>query len=152
MTLPTPNLQPSCGDAVNGGTADTAHDLQNIGGCTAFLHRFPKWCIGNHSAVLLSLAIFLLLPIAKKRRRIGKRHLLLHRAPGGPGHAAAPAGGGGGAAHRAAIVKANCYMVSHSSHLIAYVWHIASNARDILGHAQRRERRGTLRVTLPSRV
>ncbi len=50
--------------------------------------------------------------------------------------------------HRAAIVKANRYMVAHSSHLIAYVWHTASNARDILEYAQRRERRGLMRVTI----
>lgn len=49
---------------------------------------------------------------------------------------------------RAAIVKANRYMVAHSSHLIAYVWHAASNARDILEYAQRRERRGGMTVTL----
>ena len=49
---------------------------------------------------------------------------------------------------RAAIVRANRYMVDHSSHLIAYVWHTASNARDILEYAQRRERRGLMRVTI----
>ena len=53
-----------------------------------------------------------------------------------------------GTPHRAAIVKANRYMVAHSSHLIAYVWHAASNARDILEYAQRRERRGNMTVTL----
>ena len=53
-----------------------------------------------------------------------------------------------GTPHRAAIVKANRYMVAHSSHLIAYVWHTASNARDILEYAQRRERRGLMRVTI----
>ena len=49
---------------------------------------------------------------------------------------------------RAAIVRANRYMVDHSSLLIAYVWHAASNARDILEYAQRRERRGNMTVTL----
>ena len=53
-----------------------------------------------------------------------------------------------GTPHRAAIVRANRYMVAHSSHLIAYVWHAASNARDILEYAQRRERRGGMTVTL----
>ena len=57
-----------------------------------------------------------------------------------------------GTPHRAAIVKANRYMVAHSSHLIAYVWHAASNARDILEYAQRREQRGTLQVTILPRV
>lgn len=53
-----------------------------------------------------------------------------------------------GTPHRAAIIKANRYMIDHSSHLIAYVWHTASNARDILEYAQRRERRGNMTVIL----
>jgi hypothetical protein len=32
---------------------------------------------------------------------------------------------------RAAIVRANRYMVEHSDYLIAYAWHPASNARDL---------------------
>lgn len=53
-----------------------------------------------------------------------------------------------GTPRRAAIVKANRYMVDHSSHLIACVWHTASNARDILEYAQRREQRGHMAITL----
>ncbi|MBE6976520.1 MAG: hypothetical protein E7439_04915 [Ruminococcaceae bacterium] len=41
-----------------------------------------------------------------------------------------------------AIVRANRYMVEHVDYLIAYVWHPASNARDLLAYAERR------RVTL----
>lgn len=53
-----------------------------------------------------------------------------------------------GTPRRAAIVKANRYMVDHSSHLIACVWHAASNARDILEYAQRREQRGHMVITM----
>jgi hypothetical protein len=49
---------------------------------------------------------------------------------------------------RAAIVRANRYMVDHSDFLIAYAWHPASNARDLVEYAQRREQRGLIRVTL----
>lgn len=49
---------------------------------------------------------------------------------------------------RAAIVRANRYMVDHSNFLIAYAWHPASNARDLVEYAQRRERRGHICVRL----
>lgn len=39
---------------------------------------------------------------------------------------------------RFAIVHANRYMIDHSDHLICYVWHAASNARNLLEHAERR--------------
>ena len=39
---------------------------------------------------------------------------------------------------RFAIVKANQYMVDNSDFLIAYVWHPASNARNLLEYAQKR--------------
>ncbi len=39
---------------------------------------------------------------------------------------------------RVAIVRANRYMVDHVDYLIAYVWHPASNARDLVEYAQRR--------------
>ena len=38
-----------------------------------------------------------------------------------------------------AIVRANRYAVNHSDYLIAYVWHAGSNARNILGHAERKK-------------
>ena len=47
---------------------------------------------------------------------------------------------------RAAIIKANYYMADHSSHLIAYAWHPASNARDLVEYAQTREKKGTIHV------
>lgn len=48
---------------------------------------------------------------------------------------------------RVAIVRANRYMMENSSHLIAYVWYPASNAREILEAALKRQERGLIRVT-----
>ena len=47
---------------------------------------------------------------------------------------------------RAAIIKASYDMADHSSHLIAYAWHPASNARDLVEYAQTREKRGKIHV------
>ena len=49
---------------------------------------------------------------------------------------------------RAAIVRANRYMVEHSDYLIAYAWHPASNARDLVVHAQRYEELGHIKIAL----
>lgn len=48
---------------------------------------------------------------------------------------------------RVAIVRANRYMVDHSDYLIAYAWHPASNARDLVEYARAREKRGLIHVT-----
>ena len=48
---------------------------------------------------------------------------------------------------RLAIVRANRYMVEHSDFLIAYVWHAASNSREILETALKRQKRGLIHVT-----
>ena len=48
---------------------------------------------------------------------------------------------------KAAIVRANRYMVDNSDFLIAYAWH-PGNARELVEYAQRRERRGLLRVNV----
>ena len=45
-----------------------------------------------------------------------------------------------------AIVRANKYMVDSSDFLIDYVWHPASNARNLLEYAQARERKGLIRI------
>ena len=45
-----------------------------------------------------------------------------------------------------AIVRANRYMVDNVDYLIAYAWHPASNARDLLEYAQRRAHRGLITV------
>lgn len=48
---------------------------------------------------------------------------------------------------RLAIVRANRWMLCHSDYLIAYVWHTASNSRELLEYARGREKRGLLQVT-----
>lgn len=47
---------------------------------------------------------------------------------------------------RLAIIRANRYMVERSDCLIAYAWHPASNARELLEYAQKREKRGLIHV------
>ena len=47
---------------------------------------------------------------------------------------------------RLAIVRANRYMIDHADHLIAYVWHPASNARKLLEYAKKRERKELIRI------
>lgn len=49
---------------------------------------------------------------------------------------------------RAAIVRANRYMVEHSEYLIAYAWHPASKARELMEYAQKWEKRGMIQVTI----
>ena len=39
------------------------------------------------------------------------------------------------------------YMVDHTDFLIAYAWHPASNARDLLEYARKRESKGLIHVT-----
>ena len=39
------------------------------------------------------------------------------------------------APHRYAIVRANRYVIDHVDYLIAYVWHPASNVRNLLEYA-----------------
>ena len=53
---------------------------------------------------------------------------------------------------RIAIVRANRYMVENSSHLIAYAWHPASNALELVEYAQRMGHRGVLHVTVLPRA
>lgn len=47
-----------------------------------------------------------------------------------------------------AIVRANRYMVDHVDYLIAFAWHPASNARDLVEYAHNRERKGQINITL----
>ena len=49
---------------------------------------------------------------------------------------------------RLAIVRANRYMVDHVDYLIAYAWHPASNARDLVEYARIREQRNLISVTV----
>lgn len=48
---------------------------------------------------------------------------------------------------RLAIVCANRYMVDHVDYLIAYAWHPASNARNLVEYARKREARNLISVT-----
>ena len=50
-----------------------------------------------------------------------------------------------------AIVRANRYMVDHVDYLIAYAWHPASNARDLVEYAKKRELRNLISVTVLQR-
>ena len=49
---------------------------------------------------------------------------------------------------RLAILRANRYMVDNMDYLIAYAWHPASNARDIVEYAKKRELRNLISVTV----
>ena len=49
---------------------------------------------------------------------------------------------------RYAIIRANRYMVDHVDYMIAYVWHPASNARDLVEYAKKREERNLISVTV----
>ena len=49
---------------------------------------------------------------------------------------------------RAAIISANRHIVDNTDFLIAYVWHPASNARDILEYAEGRRKSGKLKITM----
>ena len=48
---------------------------------------------------------------------------------------------------KVAIVRANRYDVDHVDYLIAYAWHPASNARELLEYAKRREKRDLISIT-----
>ena len=47
---------------------------------------------------------------------------------------------------RFAIVRANRYAVDHADVLIAYVWHTASNARNLLEYAEKKAERSSLKI------
>ena len=47
-----------------------------------------------------------------------------------------------------AIVRANRYVMDHVDYLIAYAWHPASNTRELVEYAKRRENKGSLFITL----
>lgn len=46
-----------------------------------------------------------------------------------------------------AIVRANRYVVDHVDYLIAYVWHPASNARELVEYAQKRQQKSGIQIT-----
>lgn len=49
---------------------------------------------------------------------------------------------------RYAIVRANQYVIDHVDYLVAYAWHPASNASNIVEYAKKRERNGLINVTI----
>ena len=49
---------------------------------------------------------------------------------------------------KAAIIRANRYVVDHVDYLIAYAWHPASNARELVEYAKRRVKIGSLFITV----
>lgn len=53
---------------------------------------------------------------------------------------------------RLAIVQANRHMVDHSQFLIAYAWHPASNARNLVEYARKRENHGLIKVTVLAKM
>ena len=48
---------------------------------------------------------------------------------------------------RFTIFRANRYMIDHSDYLISYVWHPASNARELVRYAERREKKNLIVIT-----
>ena len=48
---------------------------------------------------------------------------------------------------KAAIIRANRYVVDHVDYLIAYVWHPASSARELVEYAKRWEKKTVLCIT-----
>jgi len=46
-----------------------------------------------------------------------------------------------------AIIRANRYMVDHVDFLIAYAWHPASNARELVEYAEKKMKKGVIQVT-----
>lgn len=48
---------------------------------------------------------------------------------------------------KVAIVRANRYVVDHVDYLISYAWHPASNAREMVEYAQKRQQKNCIQVT-----
>ena len=53
---------------------------------------------------------------------------------------------------KAAIVRANRYMVDHTDFLIAYAWHPASNAKKLVEYARRGRWQNHLQITMLERL
>ena len=51
-----------------------------------------------------------------------------------------------------AIVRANRYVVDHVGYLIAYAWRPASNARELVEYAQKRQRKNRIQITVLTQV
>ena len=46
-----------------------------------------------------------------------------------------------------AIIRANRYMIDHADYLIAFTWHPASNARNLVDYATKRSHKGLITIT-----
>lgn len=53
---------------------------------------------------------------------------------------------------KAAIIRANRYIVDHVNYLIAYAWHPASNARELVEYAQKRQQKNGIQITVLTQV
>lgn len=53
---------------------------------------------------------------------------------------------------KVAIVRANRYVVDHVDYLIAYAWHPASNARELVEYAKRRGCQNRLQIMMLERL
>ncbi|WP_458407203.1 hypothetical protein [Anaerotignum sp.] len=53
---------------------------------------------------------------------------------------------------KAAIIRANRYVIDHVDYLIAYAWHPASNSRDLTEYARKNENKGKMVVTLLEKI
>ena len=53
---------------------------------------------------------------------------------------------------KVAIVRANRYVVDHVDYLIAYAWHPASNARELVEYAQKRQQKKGIQITVLTQV
>ena len=49
---------------------------------------------------------------------------------------------------KAAIIRANRYVVDHANYLIAYAWHPGSNARELVEYAKKRKKRNLIGITI----
>lgn len=49
---------------------------------------------------------------------------------------------------KVAIVRANRYVVDHVNYLIAYAWHPASKARELVEYARKRQKKNSIQITV----
>ena len=101
-----------------------------IVGCYGKFDRLAAWAVKEAKHLYPEVKLTLLLPYHPAERPIST--------PKGfdgtcypPGMESVP--------RKAAIVNANRYVVDHVDYLIAYAWHPASNARELVKYARRRQ-------------
>ena len=57
-----------------------------------------------------------------------------------------------GVPRKAAIIRANRYVVDHVDYLIAYARHPASNARELVDYARKRQKKNSIQITVLAQV